>query len=55
MNIPTINSNCSPDLVSYVMPGNDETPASIDLYCKLLKERKEETRIFVGNREEISE
>lgn len=41
MNIPTIgivDSNCSPDLLSYVVPGNDDSPASIELYCKLFKE-----------------
>lgn len=41
MSIPTIgivDSNCSPDLVTYVVPGNDDSPASIDLYCKLFKE-----------------
>lgn len=41
MNIPTIgvvDSNCSPDLLTYVVPGNDDSPASIELYCKLFKE-----------------
>jgi small subunit ribosomal protein S2 len=41
MNIPTIgivDSNCNPDLITYVVPGNDDSPASIDLYCKLFKE-----------------
>lgn len=41
MNIPTIgivDSNCSPELVTYLVPGNDDSPASIDLYCKLFKE-----------------
>lgn len=41
MNIPTIgivDSNCSPELITYLVPGNDDTPASIDLYCKLFKE-----------------
>lgn len=41
MNIPTIgivDSNCSPDLLTYVIPGNDDSPASIELYCKLFKE-----------------
>lgn len=41
MNIPTIgivDSNCSPDLITYVVPGNDDSPASIDIYCKLFKE-----------------
>lgn len=41
MNIPTIgivDSNCNPDLVTYVVPGNDDSPASIDFYCKVFKE-----------------
>lgn len=41
MNIPTIgivDSNCNPDLVTYVVPGNDDSPVSIELYCKLFKE-----------------
>lgn len=41
MNIPTIgivDSNCSPDLLTYVVPANDDSPASVDLYCKLFKE-----------------
>lgn len=41
MNIPTIgivDSNCSPELVTYVVPGNDDSPSAIDLYCKLFKE-----------------
>lgn len=41
MNIPTIgivDSNCSPELITYAVPGNDDSAASIDLYCKLFKE-----------------
>jgi small subunit ribosomal protein S2 len=41
MNIPTIgivDTNCSTDLVTYVVPGNDDSPVSIELYCKLFKE-----------------
>jgi small subunit ribosomal protein S2 len=41
MNIPSIgivDSNCSPDLLTYIVPGNDDSPASIELYCKLFKE-----------------
>jgi small subunit ribosomal protein S2 len=41
MNIPSVgivDSNCSPDLISYVVPGNDDSPASIELYCSLFKE-----------------
>lgn len=55
MAIPTIgicDSNCNPNLVTYPVPGNDDTPLAIELYCKLFKnailrgkeKRKEEVR-----------
>ncbi|XP_066501469.1 28S ribosomal protein S2, mitochondrial [Hoplias malabaricus] len=40
MNIPTIgimDSNCNPSLVTYPVPGNDDTPLAMELYCKLFK------------------
>ncbi|XP_006640701.1 small ribosomal subunit protein uS2m [Lepisosteus oculatus] len=40
MNIPTlgiVDSNCNPSLITYPVPGNDDTPASIELYCKLFR------------------
>lgn len=40
MNIPTIgivDTNCNPNLITYPVPGNDDTPASVELYCKLFK------------------
>lgn len=41
MNIPTIgivDTNCNPSLISYPVPGNDDTPTSIDLYCEVFKQ-----------------
>lgn len=41
MAIPTIgivDSNCDPKLITYPVPGNDDTPCAIQLYCKLFKE-----------------
>ncbi|CAL7941662.1 unnamed protein product [Xylocopa violacea] len=41
MLIPTIgivDTNCDPKLITYPVPGNDDTPSSITLYCKLFKE-----------------
>ncbi|OWR44229.1 small ribosomal subunit protein uS2m [Danaus plexippus] len=41
MLIPTIgivDSNCSPNLITYPVPGNDDTPRAIEMYCKLFKE-----------------
>ncbi|XP_063701837.1 small ribosomal subunit protein uS2m [Culicoides brevitarsis] len=40
MNIPTIgivDTNCNPNLITYPVPGNDDSPAAIELYCKLFK------------------
>lgn len=32
-----VDSNCNPNLITYPVPGNDDSPASIELYCKLFK------------------
>ncbi|XP_077593682.1 small ribosomal subunit protein uS2m [Stigmatopora nigra] len=40
MNIPTVgvvDSNCNPSLVTYPIPGNDDTPVAMELYCRLFK------------------
>ncbi|XP_014242711.1 28S ribosomal protein S2, mitochondrial [Cimex lectularius] len=40
MAIPTIaivDTNCNPNLVTYPVPGNDDTPSAIKLYCKLFE------------------
>nr|XP_023673743.1 28S ribosomal protein S2, mitochondrial [Paramormyrops kingsleyae] len=40
MNIPTVgvvDSNCNPSLVTFPIPGNDDTPCAVELYCKLFK------------------
>ncbi|XP_044577445.1 28S ribosomal protein S2, mitochondrial isoform X2 [Cotesia glomerata] len=41
MCIPTVgivDTNCNPNLVTYPVPGNDDTPVAVELYCKLFKE-----------------
>ena len=41
MLIPTVgivDSNCDPRLIAYPVPGNDDTPAAVELYCRLFKE-----------------
>ncbi|XP_972870.2 small ribosomal subunit protein uS2m [Tribolium castaneum] len=35
--IGIVDSNCDPNLLTYPVPGNDDSPASIELYCKLFK------------------
>lgn len=35
--IGVVDSNCDPNLITYPVPGNDDSPQSIELYCKLFK------------------
>ncbi|KAL5483771.1 hypothetical protein EMCRGX_G020185 [Ephydatia muelleri] len=40
-NIPcvgVVDSDCDPNLITYPIPGNDDTPSSLKLYCRLLSE-----------------
>lgn len=32
-----VDTNCNPNLITYPVPGNDDSPQSIQLYCKLFK------------------
>lgn len=33
-----VDTNCNPNMITYPVPGNDDSPASIALYCKLFTE-----------------
>uniref|UniRef100_T1JIU3 Small ribosomal subunit protein uS2m n=1 Tax=Strigamia maritima TaxID=126957 RepID=T1JIU3_STRMM len=33
-----VDTNCNPNLISYPVPGNDDTPQAVELYCRLFKE-----------------
>lgn len=35
--IGIVDSNCNPNLITYPVPGNDDSPVAIELYCKLFK------------------
>ncbi|KAM8804052.1 small ribosomal subunit protein uS2m isoform 2-T2 [Rhynchonycteris naso] len=40
MNIPTVgivDTNCNPCLVTYPVPGNDDSPLSVQLFCRLFQ------------------
>lgn len=40
VNIPTIgivDSDCNPNLIMYPIPGNDDSPSAVQLYCDLFK------------------
>lgn len=55
LNIPSIgivDSNCDPNIVTYPVPGNDDSYESLKLYCKIFKEAilrgKKERQIVFG-------
>ncbi|GJQ76800.1 mRpS2 [Trypoxylus dichotomus] len=35
--IGIVDSNCNPNLITYPVPGNDDSPAAIQFYCKVFK------------------
>ncbi|XP_076562481.1 small ribosomal subunit protein uS2m isoform X1 [Arvicanthis niloticus] len=40
MNIPTVgivDTNCNPCLITYPVPGNDDSPQAVQLFCKLFR------------------
>ena len=40
-NIPSVgvvDSDCNPNLITYPVPGNDDTPTAVELYCSLFSE-----------------
>ena len=39
-NVPSIgivDSDCNPNLIMYPIPGNDNSPSAVELYCNLFK------------------
>ena len=36
--IGIVDTNCNPNLVTYPVPGNDDSSPAIELYCKLFKQ-----------------
>lgn len=36
--VGVVDSNCNPNMITYPVPGNDDSPVAIALYCRLFKE-----------------
>ena len=63
-NIPSIgvvDTDCNPNLIMYPVPGNDDSPSAVELYCKIFQEailkakKKSELKFRRGRKEQIEE
>ncbi len=50
--IAVVDTNCDPDIITYVIPGNDDAIRSGDLMCRIICEAVEEGRLIAAKREE---
>jgi small subunit ribosomal protein S2 len=48
--VAVVDTNCDPDLVQYVIPGNDDAIRSGTLLCRIISDAVEEGRIIAGHR-----
>ena len=58
LNIPVVgivDSNADPDLIDYVIPGNDDALRSINLYKKYLIETIKDASNFIENEKDTEQ
>ena len=58
LNIPVVgivDSNADPDLIDYVIPGNDDAIRSINLYKKYLIETIKDASNFIENEKDTEQ
>ncbi|XP_063791966.1 small ribosomal subunit protein uS2m isoform X1 [Pseudophryne corroboree] len=65
MNIPTVgivDTNCNPSLITYPVPGNDDSPTSVELYCRLFKmtinrakDKRKQMEVLYGLRSKMAD
>jgi small subunit ribosomal protein S2 len=52
--IAVVDTNCDPDIIRYVIPGNDDAIRSGDLMCRVICEAVEEGRLIASKRNEAT-
>ena len=52
--IAVVDTNCDPDIISYVIPGNDDAIRSGELMCRVICEAVEEGRLIAAKRGEAT-
>ncbi len=50
--IAVVDTNCDPDIITFVIPGNDDAIRSGDLMCRIICEAVEEGRLIAAKRGE---
>jgi len=54
-----VDSNSNPNLISFPIPGNDDTPSAVEFYCNLFKEAilrgKQKRKINESKRHRITD
>ncbi len=50
--IAVVDTNCDPDIITYIIPGNDDAIRSGDLMCRIICEAVEEGRLIAAKRDE---
>jgi len=48
--VAVVDTNCDPDLVQYVIPGNDDAIRAGNLLCRVIADAVEEGRLIAGKR-----
>ena len=53
--VAVVDTNCDPDVITYVIPGNDDAIRSGALMCRVVAEAVREGRWIAGNRPAVAE
>jgi small subunit ribosomal protein S2 len=52
--VAVVDTNCDPDVIQYVIPGNDDAIRSGTLLCRIISDAVEEGRVIAGRRSGVT-